>query len=93
MIKVPEIVCHECDKDLTIKNRRNTMQIMISEEAVKKAVQQEYFNKREASNYLGISMQTFKTWREKFKIPYQSIDGMILFARKDLETFMNEHKR
>lgn len=38
-------------------------------------------------------MQTFKTWREKFKIPYQSIDGMILFARKDLETFMNEHKR
>lgn len=69
------------------------MQVVISEESIKRAVQQEYFNKKEASNFLGVSMQTFKTWREKYGIHYQSVDGMVLFAKKDLQKFMEDHRK
>ncbi|WP_279126595.1 helix-turn-helix domain-containing protein [Lactobacillus taiwanensis] len=52
-----------------------------------------YFNKTKASVYLGISRTTFDVWLKKYQIPYTMIDGIRRYAKKDLDKFMEEHKR
>ena len=51
------------------------------------------FNKTKASVYLGISRTTFDVWLKKYQIPYTMIDGIRRYAKKDLDKFMEEHKR
>ena len=49
--------------------------------------------KSKASVYLGISRTTFDVWLKKYQIPYTMIDGIRRYAKKDLDKFMEEHKR
>lgn len=69
------------------------MQIQIPEKVIIKAIQQQYYNKSEASNFLGISIMTFKKWREIYHIPSVVVDGQVLFYKEDLEKFMEERRK
>lgn len=57
------------------------MQVTIPEKIVIKAIQQQYFNKTEAANFLGVSLPTFRIWAAKYKIRPISIDGQLLYDR------------
>lgn len=69
------------------------MQVSIPEKIIIKAVQQQYFNKTEAANFLGVSLPTFRSWLTKFDLKPISIDGQLLYDKKVLKDFMEEHKR
>lgn len=66
------------------------MQIQIPEKVIIKAIQQQYFNKSESANFLGVSLTTFKKWT--VDIPTVVIDGQVLYAKKDLVKFMEDHR-
>lgn len=66
--------------------------VPIQRDVLVKALQQEYFNKGEASNFLGVSLTTFKRWSKEYKILAFSIDGIIMYSRKDLISFMENKK-
>ncbi|WP_276804765.1 helix-turn-helix domain-containing protein [Lactobacillus hominis] len=52
-----------------------------------------WFNKTNAATYLGVSIPTLNAWFKKYNIPYTSIDGIVRFAKKDLDNFMEGHKK
>lgn len=52
-----------------------------------------FFNKTNAAIYLGVSLPTFNNWIKKYQIPYVSIDGIRRFAKKDLDKFMDTHRK
>lgn len=52
-----------------------------------------YFNKTNTAVYLGISRGTLNAWLKKYHIPYTMVDGIRRFSKKDLDKFMEEHKR
>lgn len=51
-------------------------------------MEQGYFQKGQAAKYLGISFTTFWRWCKKYGIKAHDVDGLILFARTDLDRFM-----
>lgn len=69
------------------------MQVVIPEEAIKKAVQQQYFKKTDAANLCGISTTTFREWMKATPIPTVVVEGQVLYSREDLIKFMEEHKK
>lgn len=69
------------------------MQVVISDDAIKKAVQQQYFKKSEAANFCGISSTTFNSWRKVNPIPSIVVEGQVLFSKNDLVEFMEAHRR
>ncbi|EFJ69841.1 transcriptional regulator, Fis family [Lactobacillus paragasseri JV-V03] len=68
------------------------MQVSIPERVIERAIQQQYFNKTEAANFLGISKSTFRIWLTKFDFKPISIDGQLLYDKEVLKKFMEEHK-
>lgn len=68
------------------------MQFSIPEKIIIKAVQQQYFNKTEAANFLGVSIPTFRIWTAKYKIRPISVDGQLLYDKNVLKDFMEGHK-
>lgn len=68
------------------------MQINIPEKAIKLAVQQQYFNKTGAANFLGISKSTFNNWKKEDALPFYSVNGQILYSKDDLNEYMKKHK-
>lgn len=69
------------------------MQVVIPEEFVIKAIQQEYFSKTDAANFCGVSYTTFAKWVKESPIKVSSINGQLLYSRKDLTAFMEAHKK
>ncbi|MDK7952178.1 helix-turn-helix domain-containing protein [Lactobacillus paragasseri] len=68
------------------------MQVAIPEKIVIKAIQQQYFNKTEAANFLGVSLPTFRAWLTKYDLKPISVDGQILYDREVLKKFMKGHQ-
>lgn len=68
------------------------MQVSIPEKIIIKAVQQQYFNKTEAANFLGVSPSTFRIWLKTFDFKPISIDGQILYDKDVLQKFMEKHQ-
>lgn len=68
------------------------MQIAIPERVIERAIQQQYFNKTEAANFLGVSIPTFRIWTTKYKIRPISIDGQLLYDKEILKKFMEKHQ-
>lgn len=58
---------------------------------IKQYAQQEYFNGKEAANYLGVSQTTFWRWKNKYNIKVIVIDDIDRYKKSDLEDFMKEH--
>lgn len=71
------------------------MEVKIPEELVIKAIQQEYFAKKDAFNVVGVSRTTFDKWLREHpnELRPSIIDGQVLYAKKDLLKFMENHKR
>ena len=47
-----------------------------------------------AANYLGVAASTMVVWRctKKVLIPYSKIGGRVVYARADLDRFLEENK-
>ena len=50
------------------------------------------WNNDQLCDELKISRRTAASWRAKGKIPYSKIDGLIFYNKKDVLTFLEEHK-
>ncbi len=55
---------------------------------IKQYASQGYFNIGEAANYCGISRSTFDKWRKEGRIAPHIINGIVRFARSDLDRMM-----
>lgn len=53
--------------------------------------EKEYMNKKEASEYIGISFNTFQKL-ERMGLPVIEIDSVMLVKRQDIDEFLNAHK-
>lgn len=51
-----------------------------------------YMNKKEASEYLGVSYQTLKKFIEK-GLPIVEVSGVNMIRRVDIDEFMNANKK
>jgi len=68
------------------------MKITIPEDVITRALQQEYFNKGAAAQVLGVSRSTFQNWCKIYDFKPISIDGQILYSKKNLIKFMEAHQ-
>lgn len=53
--------------------------------------QKQYMNKKEASQYIGVSFNTFQKM-VKLGLPIIEIDGIKLVSKQDIDNFLEEHK-
>lgn len=68
-----------------------SVNVPIPKDVLIRALQQEYFNKTDASNFLGVSLTTFKRWISSYQIPAVAIDGIVMYRKKDLIAFMDKN--
>lgn len=68
-----------------------SVNVPIPKDVLIRALQQEYFNKTDASNFLGVSLSTFKRWLNSYQIPAVAIDGIVMYRKKDLIAFMDKN--
>lgn len=52
----------------------------------------EVFSRKEAAQFLGISIKTLSRWTYEFNIPYVALGRLIKYLRSDLEKFLESHK-
>lgn len=69
------------------------MNVQIPEKVVIQAIQQQYFTRTEAANFLGVSYPTFVKWIKEEPIKTVEVYGQILFAKDELIRFMEDHTR
>lgn len=59
-----------------------------ADKLIKRYSTQEYFNKKEAAQYLGKSIPTLNKWIKKYDIPTSIVDGQVIFSKANLDKFM-----
>ncbi|WP_297816706.1 helix-turn-helix domain-containing protein [uncultured Lactobacillus sp.] len=69
------------------------MHVVIPEEYVIKAIQQQYFSKTDAANFCGVSYTTFAKWVKETPIKTSVVNGQLLYAKEDLIKFMEDHAK
>lgn len=72
------------------KREENFLNKKEARKLLKQFAQQEFFNKTEAANYLGMSLSTFWHVRQNHDIKVYVIDGLPRFKKTDLDKFMEE---
>lgn len=51
------------------------------------------WNNDEFADNLKISKRTAQTWRDKGLINFSQVGSVILYTRKDIESFLNKHRK
>lgn len=62
----------------------------VADDVVNGINQKQYFNKKEACNYIDISFNTLKRL-EEMGLPVINIDGIQFIRKVDIDRFMEEH--
>ena len=53
--------------------------------------EKQWLNQKESAKYMGISVNTFIAWREKWKIESRTIENVTRWDRRVLDDFWRKH--
>lgn len=51
-----------------------------------------YMTIKEASTYMNASVRQIYDWKKEKGLPFIKVDGKLLFLRRDLDTFLLQHR-